>query len=627
MQPISINRTTVPVEGMFPMIRDFPAYGNPDPNIAVLMRLFTQANYAPLAQNFMPMILWSMRSLILNSDMRDYKPSLVFHCDQRLYDMGKEVFEESGVPEECIVVYDPDIVPTILDKPIMHLAAAPLLDPQLERFKRVIVLDGDLFALGNADIGYLPIMDVSLNKMPNHDIALLRSWTKWNPIRDEYKNWYDHGQREKEGFLEKAATYCNTTPDVIDSIMYPDDLEAKPRPFHNGAYISIPMPWLVANTEFREFIREASGTMGNEEIAMAIWGMKRYLETGERWPENNIQDFSIQAGTIKFNWDLDETWHDFEAGRSTWAHLYSYDNILTYGLEWAKAIGGSESEAHELYNNIQKKVSECYPEAQELHDNNQKRVRKVNMLEFQPFPLRDTDKSKQVAKDIEAICFKVAQDNRGVEDGAYVVQHSQNELQALYEVVGRMHDPVQIEGNVLQCGIFCGGSAFMMAHALRDDDTATAPMLAIDSYTKDYRPLRELFDDAYFEYRENLWEFRLHEHITAVQSDTVSFLAHFWNLPLRVVFIDSSHHYEPTLNELNLILPHLVDGGWLVLHDYFSDDTPGVARAVNETFESKDLSQFKFYRIDGLTIIHVRSTGLQSDSDNPTPAKLPFQHR
>ncbi len=151
-----------------------------------------------------------------------------------------------------------------------------------------------------------------------------------------------------------------------------------------------------------------------------------------------------------------------------------------------------------------------------------------------------------------------------------------------------------------------------MAHALRDDSLTETPLIAIDSYTKSYRPLRELFDNAYFEYRENLWEFRLEGHITAVLSDTVSFLTHFWQQPLRVAFIDSSHHYEPTLAELNLILPRLLDGGWLILHDYFSEDTQGVARAVNEWLTSAKSSDFTFYGIEGLAIIQLNSHSMDS---------------
>ena len=251
------------------------------------------------------------------------------------------------------------------------------------------------------------------------------------------------------------------------------------------------------------------------------------------------------------------------------------------------------------------------------------------MINFEPFPIEANEKTEQIAKDIQAICLKVAQDNRGGAESAYVVQHSRSELLALYEIAARTHDSLQLDGYVLQCGLFCGGSALMMAHAIRDDSSNKHPLLAIDSYTKDYRPLRQLFDDAYFEMRENLWEFRLHDHITPVLSDTVSYLQHFWRTPLRVAFIDSSHHYEPTLKELSLILPYLVNGGWLILHDMFSEDTPGVQRAVNEVFEPKDLSEFAFYRTDQLAIIRNGGVGTPVDTaadaagDSGTPRWVP----
>ncbi|MDE0298612.1 MAG: class I SAM-dependent methyltransferase [Candidatus Poribacteria bacterium] len=251
------------------------------------------------------------------------------------------------------------------------------------------------------------------------------------------------------------------------------------------------------------------------------------------------------------------------------------------------------------------------------------------MINFEAFPIQADEKTEQIAKDIQAICLKVAEDNRGDVESAYVVQHSQSELHALYEIAARTHDRVHLDGYVLQCGLFCGGSALMMAHAMRDDASNPHPLLAIDSYTKDYRPLRELFDDAYFEMRENLWEFRLQEHITPVLSDTVSYLQHFWRLPLRIAFVDSSHHYEPTLKELNLILPHLVGGGWLILHDMFSEETPGVLRAVNEVFEPRDLSEFTFYRTDQLAIIRNCGVGTPVDTaadaagDSDTPRWVP----
>ena len=166
-----------------------------------------------------------------------------------------------------------------------------------------------------------------------------------------------------------------------------------------------------------------------------------------------------------------------------------------------------------------------------------------------------------------------------------------------------MHDSFPLEGQILQCGLFCGGSAFTMAYAIRNSPTINTPLIAIDSYTKDYRPLRQLFNDAYHEFRENLWEFRLHDDIAAVLSDTVSFLKSFWHYPLRLAFIDSSHHYEPTRQEIKHIFPHLQKGAWLIFHDYFSEEAPGVSRAVNEFFANLQLADYEFYRVHELAII------------------------
>lgn len=242
------------------------------------------------------------------------------------------------------------------------------------------------------------------------------------------------------------------------------------------------------------------------------------------------------------------------------------------------------------------------------------------MLEFNDFPLINSEETKHLINDIRAICNHVAQQNRGASfDAAYVVQHSDAELAVLYEIVRGEHDEAPLSGSVVQCGIFCGGSAIAMAHAVRDDESAREPLVAIDSYTKDYAPLRELFSNAYHEFRENLWEFRLQDYITAVMADTGVFLEHFWRQPTRVAFIDASHHYEPTRKELSCILPHLVDGGWLALHDYFNEDTPGVAQALNELVHGESIKHYTAYRQDGLAIL--RAAPIEKKEEMPIETK------
>ena len=43
------------------------------------------------------------------------------------------------------------------------------------------------------------------------------------------------------------------------------------------------------------------------------------------------------------------------------------------------------------------------------------------MINFEDFPITVDEKAEQVAKDVEAICLKVAQDNRENAESAYVI--------------------------------------------------------------------------------------------------------------------------------------------------------------------------------------------------------------
>ena len=601
---MKIDRNTINIYATFPEVHDFPIYENANPTLAVLIRLFGTGKHQ---EDLVRLALWSMRSHMLNSDMRDYQPSIVFHVEDALYQSASSIFDTAGVPPEYIVTFPSNIVPTRLVNNELHKAASPFLDEQLERFERIIVLDADSFSLANERAGAVNLMDASLNQLPPAEISLLRGWVKWRPETDEYHFWYDHCGG-KEEWLRMAAEYCHTSAQHIRSVMYPDDPDTTFRPFHNGAYINLPMGFLRNNPEFRTFLREISGVMGNEEIALAVWAMKHYVATGERIPEVNLQDHVFATNEFSLFWDLDDAWDSYKHNNRCFVHLYDFNGIGKYGYDWAGAIGASEEEATQFTNNINHSIAHMVTDtpSEDVSDSRTP-TQAIPNTEPQAFPLANAPRTRQIGTDIVNIANAVAAEHRqnsNLNTDGYVVQHSLNELVALYEIVYGAHDAeLRIEGHVLQCGLFCGGSALMMAHAARDN-AQPLPVIAIDSYTKDYKPLRDLFNAAYHESRENTWELRLHEHLTAVVSDTVSFLSNFWDFPIRVAFIDSSHHYEPTKNELRLIMPHLVPGGWLVLHDYFSETTPGVRQALDE-FLAESPSEYDRYRVDELLILKV----------------------
>jgi len=65
-----------------------------------------------------------------------------------------------------------------------------------------------------------------------------------------------------------------------------------------------------------------------------------------------------------------------------------------------------------------------------------------------------------------------------------------------------------------------------------------------------------------------------------------------WKQQLDHIFIDTSHTYQHTLNELKIFEPFLVPGGFITLHDTRS--YPAVLKAVRDFVESTN-SKFSFY--------------------------------
>lgn len=47
--------------------------------------------------------------------------------------------------------------------------------------------------------------------------------------------------------------------------------------------------------------------------------------------------------------------------------------------------------------------------------------------------------------------------------------------------------------------------------------------------------------------------------------------AHHWHMPIGLLFIDAIHTFEGVKKDCELWTPHLEEGGWLALNDFFQD--------------------------------------------------------
>lgn len=339
-----IDRRVYDICSAFPQITSFPVYDRPDNRVAVLVRLFSHGDDQKSAK-YVRTALWSMRSHMLNSDMRVVKPTVVFHVESAFADTAKPILTAAGVPSDNVIIYPTELLKPQLRRNALHKAVAPLVDRQLDEFERVLVLDADTVSLSGKESNRLvPLMNMSFNDMPADEITLLRGWRKGEVTKHAYGNWFHFAGGEEE-FYRLAASHCDTTPAVIKQLCFPENPARTPHLKHNGSYINFTSSLLREHPTLREFIHDVSAAMGNEEIAFVVWAMKEYIETGRYLPSATVEDYAHSHPTFDLHWGLDGGRAHAKRGISGFVHLYSFSGILDYAFDFAKEVHATDEEA------------------------------------------------------------------------------------------------------------------------------------------------------------------------------------------------------------------------------------------------------------------------------------------
>ena len=159
----------------------------------------------------------------------------------------------------------------------------------------------------------------------------------------------------------------------------------------------------------------------------------------------------------------------------------------------------------------------------------------------------------------------------------------------LYELARNMHDIPNI-GYCLELGTFCGTSAAVMATALKKSNTKYIPLFTVDLY----RPLkcgskvrhREIIKNAFNIARKSFYDLDLQDYVCQIAYDDLAFLQ-FWDIPIRLAFIDASHDYGSVRGQIDAVMKNVVLGGWVVFHDYLECEWSGVILALNEFIDSQ----------------------------------------
>ena len=121
---------------------------------------------------------------------------------------------------------------------------------------------------------------------------------------------------------------------------------------------------------------------------------------------------------------------------------------------------------------------------------------------------------------------------------------------------------------IVEIGSHTGLSTCWMGHA------AQAHVFAVDPWPPP-RPGSSddpfgLGDRVYERFSANLTAERLWPRVTPLAGASLD-VARIWRAPIGLLFIDAVHTEEAVRADVEAWLPHLIDVGWLALHDYDSN--------------------------------------------------------
>jgi len=155
-----------------------------------------------------------------------------------------------------------------------------------------------------------------------------------------------------------------------------------------------------------------------------------------------------------------------------------------------------------------------------------------------------------------------------------------DEGRRLYELARR----ASALGPCLEIGSYCGKSSLYLGSGCRDGGGL---LFTVDHHrgSEEHQPGEayhdpDLFDsltgrmDSLPALRHTLHAANLEDVVVPVVARSFS-LAKVWTMPLGLVFIDGGHSHAAALADYRGWAPHVVVGGYLVIHDLFDDPAEG----------------------------------------------------
>ncbi|MEU3710240.1 class I SAM-dependent methyltransferase [Streptomyces catenulae] len=137
---------------------------------------------------------------------------------------------------------------------------------------------------------------------------------------------------------------------------------------------------------------------------------------------------------------------------------------------------------------------------------------------------------------------------------------------------------------LLEVGTYCGRSTLLLADAAR---AAGVTALTVDHHrgSEEQQPGWEYHDPSVVDpevgrmdtlpaFRRTLHAAGLEDHVIALVGRSPQ-VAAVWGAPVGLVFVDGGHTDEHATADYEGWVPHLAEGGLLVIHDVFADPADG----------------------------------------------------
>lgn len=139
-------------------------------------------------------------------------------------------------------------------------------------------------------------------------------------------------------------------------------------------------------------------------------------------------------------------------------------------------------------------------------------------------------------------------------------------------------------GPCLEIGSYCGKSTIYLATACKKNNSI---LFSIDHHrgSAEQQPGEEYFDPELFDPQtgrvDTLREFRKTIERAGIEDTVVPMVcpsevaARKWVTPVSLVFIDGGHSFEAAYTDYKAWARHIIAGGYLLIHDIFSDPNQG----------------------------------------------------